>query len=462
MRETPAADPLEMGADVVERGIDWMPGQPRPLGAAQAASAKTLEDQMERAYQQLRQQRVRSAGGVDGVSRHRGLVCVSSDGDQLMGDGCNAAQLSTVDPESLEEVTEVSLSEATLGMEGCAMLSEWISGGCMPDLENLDLSCSDVGAEGARVLARSLLKGAPRLEVLRLDGAFRQEEGALESLAELMNDAPRLRELSMFSCYIDDVGALVLAQGLVNSRSLQQLHLDWNAIGPEGAAALAEAMRGNSALRRLDLTQNRVVDVGACTLLGMLPRCPRLQHLGLGGNGIRSLAAAPQDSLSSPGLRTLVLSDNHLNVPGAAGLAKLLPGSRGLTALYLANNQLGDDGTCVLLAALTEHQSTVRCVDLARNGISPAGAAHVADCVADDDCQIIRLDLTGNPLGDDGWAVVRDAVPRAVSLRWLTLRACGIADAGTRTVLTDRGYRCRVDIRDAADGSDDEDSDEST
>eukprot|EP00756_Hemistasia_phaeocysticola_P033788 Hpha_TRINITY_DN16482_c0_g3::TRINITY_DN16482_c0_g3_i1::g.163362::m.163362 len=443
------------------RTIDWMPGMPNPTAQKSASLlAKSMMEEMDQAYERLSGQR--TAGEREESRRYCGVVMVSQDGDQLCGDGCSASQLCSLDPDTLEEVTDVSICESELGEQGCAKLGEWVLDGKIPELESVDLSSSTAGPAGVAKLCNALAKGAPCLEVLTLDGSFKQDEPSCEALVSLLADSPKLRELSLFSCFFDDVSTLAIAQGMVNAVALEQLSLDWNMIGPEGALALAEAMRGNWSLRRLDLGHNRLLDAGAATLLSMLDRATRIQQLGLDSNGIRSLEGARPDCLCTSGLRTLVLNGNHLGPSGATTLATLLKtGTSSLTALYLSKNSLGDDGTSVILAALTEMGAMgIKSLDIAGNGLTVVGAAYVADFMKDERSRLVRLDMRGNPIGEEGWDVLRGALPGAVSLRWLTVRNCGLGDeVRSQVVRTPQGDRVRIDVKDG-DGESGSDEDE--
>ena len=84
--------------------------------------------------------------------------------------------------------------------------------------------------------------------------------------------------------------------------------------------------------------------------------------------------------MSGENLQDLDLSDNPLEVGGAAVVATHLDASGclpQLRSLRLAATQLGDDGVDALIPSLLRYPSILH-LDLARNDIGPRGAAQLA------------------------------------------------------------------------------------
>ncbi|KAJ9445605.1 RAN GTPase-activating protein 1 [Diplonema papillatum] len=207
-----------------------------------------------------------------------------------------------------------------------------------------------------------------------------------------------------------------------------------------------------------------LVDEGAAKLLNCLSVCAlHISHLGLGANGIRSLSDVSMDAFRGNELRMLSLRDNHLGVDGSLDLAQRLRNAENLTALYVSNNSISDDGLRYLLASLTPHSdaalqptiSGVRCLDASSNGIGKKGCAEFAAFVALPGVRLLKLDLSFNPgIGDDGLTILDEPLADAPSLRHLTLLSCGVQDTKSYTVETRSGYTVRVELDDAEEVSD--------
>ena len=159
-------------------------------------------------------------------------------------------------------------------------------------------------------------------------------------------------------------------------KHVESLDLGFNGIDDDGVRAIAESSALPS-LRELALNDNGQVT----------------------SEGVRALAESPFVA----GLRSLDLSGNDVNEHGVRAVVA----SRsliGLESLKLAGNHIGDAGVVALAASplfarLLKHTPHL---DLRKNTIGPAGAMALAGCP--EMISAASLDLTGNYLGDRGFA----------------------------------------------------------
>jgi uncharacterized protein (TIGR02996 family) len=189
-------------------------------------------------------------------------------------------------------------------------------------------------------------------------------------LAELLAD-PRvalLRSLSITESELGVASARAIADALGGTLArLRALSLDRNALGDEGAALLAPAA---GRLATLHLTNARIGDAGA-----------------------RSLAEGDGDAL-----RDLDLCFNEIRAVGAAALAAS-PRLAHLTRLDLTSNPLEAEGAVRFAERLA--MPALRDLDLSWCNLGFEGAAlGAAPCLAD----LVKLDLCGNALGNEGFA----------------------------------------------------------
>ena len=197
-----------------------------------------------------------------------------------------------------------------------------------------------------------------------------------------------------------------LAGGMRGAQSGTAAAAAEDAAEAEAAMTAMAARRWPLPLRSLDLGGNRVGGAGAAALARVARLC-RLRELSLDGASLqasthpgaaallRSVASAPPNG--GPGLASLSLDRCGLDDPSCAGaLAELVGTSTSLTSLRLGHNRLGPDFATRLTAVLARGPATP-----AAGAAAPGGR-----------CPLAALDVSGNPLGLGGTAVLVAAVSR--------------------------------------------------
>ena len=398
--------------------------------------------------EEMMEKQLKSMEKVQVVSKQKKKAIepeVLNEGRELDADGCYPEQIIAMDETELENVTDITFCDAVLDEEACTVVRDWIDNGTLDYVETIDFSGARIPCTGLSTILTSLSENEDiELDILKLDGCTKAEVTTFEAIGEV-GRSKTLRILSLSDLWIDNIACLTLSQGVVNGGNLTILTLDGNCIGEEGATFLTEVMRGLSSLRRLEVNHNRLCDAGAAKLFNCLPLSEHLSHLGIGANGIHNMKNVSDEALTTSGLRTLCLQDNHLNVPGSVELSRVLRNACGVTALYLSNNLIGSDGLCVILASLMESNNSVRCLDVSQNEIGHTGCIDVAQFIAEPNCKLLKLDLSGNRIGNDGLMVIDEALESSVSLRFLTLADCDI-DGKSYTTTTTSGSVVQIDI----------------
>ncbi|MGD9904452.1 MAG: protein kinase [Vicinamibacterales bacterium] len=325
-----------------------------------------------------------------------------------------AAQLAQC--QALADLTALDLSHNLLGPEGAAAIaaSPWLAA-----LVELDATENRLGSDGAAHLASAA--GLSALRRLHLaDNGIGPAGG--EALAK---GALRLTTLDLARNQLGAAGAAAIAGSAVLS-ALQTLDLRDNALGADGASAVALS-RCLSELRELEIGGNDLGAAGAAAL-ALARNFPELSRLGLSRNrlgveGLELLAGAPR-------FGALVDLDLAANGVGPRGMLVLAaaPLVRRVRHLDVADNDLGDAGLAAMVGA--PYLSALRTAALGRNGLTATGLALLSGAPA----ELERLDLTGNPLGDDGAGVLAHLLPR-LPVRSLGLADCGMSGRGLATIL---------------------------
>ncbi|KAH9554652.1 hypothetical protein CY35_08G074500 [Sphagnum magellanicum] len=148
-------------------------------------------------------------------------------------------------------------------------------------LKICDRSICDSGCEA---LLR-VIKNNEKLTELDLSGCNIYKGN---DLAQIVRRATFLKRLSLEwnSLGLARTGISALSSAIASNRSLQEVDLRSNRIGPSTAAALAHALRSNFSLTCLDLRWNEIGPGGAAALIGMLQKNHVLTDVRLAGNGI--------------------------------------------------------------------------------------------------------------------------------------------------------------------------------
>lgn len=257
-------------------------------------------------------------------------------------------------------------------------------------LENLDLSGSQIGDKGLKILAsvispsgKQAMKNLEALDVRHNNIGYDGIEAFLKACVE---------------------GALA---------SLKRLNLDNNIIRTDGVQVFAEALQGGAlaALTELHLQENNIDEIGVVALAGAIEVLSHLNSLLLGNNGIGSGGMTALAARSGVVLKKMMLLDlNNSNIDDDAMKAFSNASLPNLEYLYMNDNAIGDSGLKILSRASLHGLSSLR---LDNNLLTNAGmeAFWNACChsvlgrVAFERLRVLRLD--NNNIGDEGLRMCR-------------------------------------------------------
>lgn len=153
----------------------------------------------------------------------------------------------------------------------------------MSQLSDLDLTGSQITAEGASDLVHSL---SPNLRVLKLHTNRLQDDGAAY-LGGVWERCPSLQVLGLMRNGIGPNGLRALfAQG-TKPLLLRELCLDLNKTGSQGAQTLAEGAARFACLQSLSLSHNGIGEAAGPAVAQLLTLCTALSTLNLKCNDLR-------------------------------------------------------------------------------------------------------------------------------------------------------------------------------
>ena len=309
---------------------------------------------------------------------------------------------------------EVDLSDVLAGrpeaeaLEALGIMCSALSASNGVSLDSLDLSDNALGEKGVRAAAPAL-SGQPGLKALAL-----QNDGisahAAAALGEVLASRDSLHSLRLYNNMTGDEGAMHVAALLAKCPNLRELRLVSSRVQTQGGTALATALGGLSgkALTQLDLCDNGLGPECGGPLGGVVAFHTQLTVLllnecGLCDEGLAPLAAG----LKGHGaLSRLELCCNEITPSGAKALAGVLPTLTRLTALRLAENELGDEGVVILAKALHAASGLpdLAELDFSSNELHGTGARPLGAAAASRRC--VKLGLDGNEIGAPSVAAV--------------------------------------------------------
>ena len=259
-------------------------------------------------------------------------------------------------------LTFLDLDGKNVGASGAKALAKALS--INKTLQTLILSNNQLGDDGAKEISKALPTNTT-LQTLVLSSNQIGDDGA-KVLAVALETSTTLQTLNLENNQIGAGGAKALAVALKISTTLQTLHLENNKIGTEGAKALAQALKTNATLKKLYLEYNQSGAGGAMALAQALKTNATLQELYLnfnqiGDDGAKGLAQALEENAT---IQQLYLAYNQIGPDGANALAHALKTNTSLQVLYLDNNQIGAGGAKALLDAIKGHNSTLTLLNL--------------------------------------------------------------------------------------------------
>ncbi|KAJ3154805.1 T-complex-associated testis-expressed protein 1 [Geranomyces variabilis] len=164
-----------------------------------------------------------------------------------------------------------------------------------------------------------------------------------------------------------------LTDSLKASRVLRRLTVAASGIDDDRCHLIANALMDNRTLEQLDLSHNLIADAGAHALATAL--------------------ASPATSLTH-----LTLSSNRIGQPGATFLATALASNAKLTHLRLRMNHLSDRGGLALFTALREN-TTLQALDVSCNQMSTLTVDALCKALKVNGKALVELDLSCNKLG---------------------------------------------------------------
>eukprot|EP00949_MAST-11_sp_MAST-11-sp1_P000402 g402.t1 len=315
------------------------------------------------------------------------------------------------------------ISDNDIGQRGGVALSEILKR--CPNLTALCFNRCNTGAAG---LARIMQSRSSMLSVLsgsgNVDVASLSDDGSLHQ--EIKVHWQSLTSLDLGSNAMAKQCHQSLALSLATNYTLTNLSLRGTRMDDYSARRIAYACCSAVAcpIRRLDVSRNGLTSAALRDFAAMISHRCSVTALDISHNDIddeiasligKALSAAerPDDEHQS-GLQEICMQGGRIRCAGFVRLLRGIQSSSSLTSLSCAQNDIRCHGACELAAMLP--RLGLRRIHLARCRIGDQGSLALAEAMMQPGCPKIKVDLSGNPIGDTALTVLRSALIRNAAI----------------------------------------------
>ncbi|XP_057227458.1 ribonuclease inhibitor isoform X1 [Malurus melanocephalus] len=310
-----------------------------------------------------------------------------------------------------------------------------------PSLTELHVGDNRLGTTGVRVLCQGMMNPNCKLQKLQLEYCELTAD-IVEALNAALQSKPTLKELSLSNNTLGDNAVKQLCQGLVDSScNLELLHLENCGITSDSCMEISTVLKNKPSLMDLSVGDNKIGDTGLALLCqGLMdPNC-KIQKLWLWDCDLTSACCKDLSRLilAKDTLKEISLIDNDLRDAGMEMLCQALKDPKselqelwvrecGLTTdcckavssalttnkqlkvLHMGENKLGDAGVEILSEGLMHPNCNIQSLWLGNCDLTASCCATLANIMATKPC-LTELDLSYNPLGDEGIRKICEAV----------------------------------------------------
>ncbi|ESL10705.1 hypothetical protein TRSC58_01557 [Trypanosoma rangeli SC58] len=229
---------------------------------------------------------------------------------------------------------------------------------------------------------------------------------------------------------VADTGAGFIAEMLMTNSVITHLNISDNSVSNRGVKRLCAALRTNASLQDLDLSNNAIMDEGVEEFPDMLRYNDRLIRVALDKTGVTT------------GMRSKVVEAVDLNKEPKClkdTVYRLRAGDETLRNVDLRRENCSrplDDASIGTLCVHLRGRSFVEGLFFQGNKIGTKGCQHLAAFLAEEGCNVLSLDLSCNPVDDEGLQELSKAfLSPHIKLDTLMLVGTEVTSAGVTALI---------------------------
>jgi Ran GTPase-activating protein (RanGAP) involved in mRNA processing and transport len=179
--------------------------------------------------------------------------------------------------------------------------------------------------------------------------------GGWEGIGRDISNNSYLKALILKRGALNDNRMSFLFRGLTRSTSITEMNLVGNGLSISGVRSMVPFLQNANCLKQLHLDNNNIQSEGFNTLFRALRDSP-IETLYCNNCGIESIEI--DNDCFPRHFDTLCLNRNMIDASGCREVAKLLQGAdSNLNSLWLCDNVIGDEGVAILVDALQNNIS---------------------------------------------------------------------------------------------------------
>ena len=231
--------------------------------------------------------------------------------------------------------------------------------------------------------------------------AFRLRPYDCMSISYFMSIVP-ITHLLLQNCHIRDRGAEMLARWKHLTPSLKVLNLNHNNITHKRMESIVTIIKSSTNLTHFTVAHNPI-----------------------GDDGIQLLS-----SLNLEHLIQLDISNIRMTEVGICALHDYFKFNKSLQSLEISNNNIKDNG---LIRMLCNFPSTLVRLSVAKCCLTCTGAVNISEVLRINKT-VKYLDISDNPVGDDGISAISDGLHVNATLIQLVARSCKFYSKGAESI----------------------------
>ena len=272
--------------------------------------------------------------------------------------------------------------------------------------KTFEMENSALGPRAMQVLAESIFRHE-NIRVVKLAGNPIGDGGA-QFISLLLQHSDKIISLDISNCGLGDAGAKLIFGSLRTNKTLMSLNIgnssgvSRNGLGTASVTELVEMLKENKVLSELSLVMTEMT----------------CDHINMIAGGLKM----------NKTLQVLNVSSNNMGSKGAICLTQALTGTQ-LQELYLAANHIRDD-FAPHIANMLKQNKAIRVLDVSSNSLTQKFINAISPAIAAEDCSLMSLNVSRNPLGAKGISSLGQALVSNTSLTYLNVSACKLSAAG--------------------------------
>ncbi len=246
--------------------------------------------------------------------------------------------------------------------------------------------------------------------------------------------ASKMRKISLHDNKITSMGAIALAEACKGHPYMNTIDLYCNQIDSSGASAFAVTLQRNNVLTNINLESNKIGTQGMVDLIHALEMNSTVTILNCADNLVEETTLQFELTLCrlrNPTIMELDTAALERNDTQAARLGETLKNNMSLTKFYASDNQFSDAGVVAFARAVKVHPKLLL-MDVRNNPMGCVGALAFGEALKIN-ASLVELRLGGNPnIGDTGAIALAEALQYNKTLKRLDLDGTSMGPRGAQ------------------------------